>query len=92
MIESIQHKGLRLLFEDDNPSMLTPHLIERIREILSLLDTAETIDQMNISGYRLHKLSGSMKDYYSVRVNANYRIIFRFVDGNAHDLDYIDYH
>lgn len=92
MIESIQHKGLRLLFEDDNISKLTPHLIERIREILSLLDTAENVEQMNIPGYRLHKLSGNLKDFFSVKVSANYRIIFRFVDGNAYDLDYIDYH
>ncbi len=67
-------------------------MIERIREILSLLDTAENVEQMNIPGYRLHKLSGNLKDFFSVKVSANYRIIFRFVDGNAYDLDYIDYH
>lgn len=92
MIESIQHKGLRLFFEGENTSKLTPHLIERIREILSLLDTAETIEQMNIPGYRLHRLSGNMKDFYSVRVSANYRIIFRFIEGNAFDVDFVDYH
>ncbi|WP_439583434.1 type II toxin-antitoxin system RelE/ParE family toxin [Dyadobacter bucti] len=92
MIESIQHKGLRLLFEDDNASKLTPYLVERVREILSLLDAAERIEQLNIPGYRLHKLSGDLKDFYSVRVSANYRIIFRFIDGNAFDVDFTDYH
>lgn len=92
MIESIQHKGLRLLFEDDNPSKLTPHLVERIREILSLLEAAETVEQMDMPGYRFHKLSGALKEFYSVKINANYRIIFRFVDGNAYDVDYVDYH
>ena len=92
MIESIQHKGLRLLFEDNNASKLNAQLLERIREILSLLDTAETIEQMNVPGYRLHKLNGELKEYYSVKVSANFRIIFRFVEGNAYDVDYLDYH
>lgn len=92
MIDSVQHKGLRLLLEDDNPSKLTAHLVERIREILSLLDTAETVEQMDMPGYRFHKLSGELKEYYSVKVNANFRIIFRFVDGNAYDVDFLDYH
>lgn len=92
MIESISHKGLRFLFEDGNSSKLVPHLVERIREILSLLDSVENLEQMNVPGYRLHKLSGELKDYYSVKVSGNYRIIFRFIDGNAYDVDYIDYH
>ena len=92
MIESIQHKGLRLLFEDDNTSKLNAHLLERIREILSLLDTAETIEEMNIPGYRLHKLSGDLREYYSIKVSANYRIIFRFEAGSVFDVDYMDYH
>jgi proteic killer suppression protein len=92
MIESIQHKGLKLFFEGENVSKLSPHLIDRIREILSLLDTAETIEQMNVPGYRLHRLSGNMKDYYSVRVSGNYRIIFRFIEGSAFDVDFVDYH
>ena len=92
MIESIQHKGLRLLFEEDNSSKLPPHLVERIREILSLLDVADTIEQLNVSGYRLHKLTGEFKDFYSIRVSGNYRIIFRFVDGNVFDVNYLDYH
>lgn len=92
MIETISHKGLSLLFVYDNPSKLSPHLVERIREIMSMLDAAEHIEQLDIPGYRLHKLLGQYKGYHSIRVNANYRIIFRFVDGNVFDVDYIDYH
>lgn len=80
------------MFEDDDVSKLTPHLVNRIREILTLLDTAEPVEQMNIPGYRLHKLSGEYRDFHSVRVSGNYRIIFRFLDGNAYDVDFIDYH
>jgi proteic killer suppression protein len=57
-----------------------------------LLDTANDVEHLNIPGYRLHKLSGELKDFYSIKVNANYRIIFRFVDGGAYDVDFIDYH
>lgn len=92
MIESIQHKGIKLLFEDDNASKLSSHLVDKVREILSLLDTANDVEQLNIPGYRLHKLSGELKDFYSIKVNANYRIIFRFVNGGAYDVDFIDYH
>ncbi|MCF0057915.1 type II toxin-antitoxin system RelE/ParE family toxin [Dyadobacter sp. CY356] len=92
MIESIQHKGLRFLFENDDSSKLNAHLVERLREILSLLDTAETVEQLNIPGYRLHKLSGDLKEFYSIKVNANYRIIFRFNNGDAYDVDFLDYH
>ncbi len=92
MIISVSHKGLRLLLENDDESKLPPHLVEKIRETLSLLDVANTPEQMNIAGYRLHKLSGELKEYWSVKVSGNYRIIFRFEDGNAYDLDYLDYH
>lgn len=92
MIESIRHKGLRLLFEDDNTSKLTPHLVNRIREVMTLLDIIDSVEQMNIPGYRLHALSGDYRGFHSVRVSANYRIIFRFLDGNAYDVDFIDYH
>jgi proteic killer suppression protein len=92
MIESIQHKGLRLFFENDNFSKLPPHLVDKIRDILTLLDTIESIEEMDIPGYRLHQLSGKLSDFWSVKVNANFRIIFRFEDGNAFDVDYLDYH
>ena len=92
MISSIQHKGLKLFFENDNSSKLQPHHVEKIRRILYRLDEAETIDDLNIVGWSLHPLSGDMKGYWAVKVNGNYRITFRYEDGNAFDVDYIDYH
>jgi toxin HigB-1 len=59
---------------------------------LALLETIESIEEMDIPGYRLHQLSGKLSDFWSVKVNANYRIIFRFEDGNVYDVDYLDYH
>lgn len=92
MIESFQHKGLRIFFESDIPSKLQPHHVEKIRRILYRLDEVSTIDDMNVVGWGLHPLTGKYKGVWSVKVNGNWRIIFRFEDGNAYDIDYLDYH
>ena len=47
---------------------------------------------MNIPGYGLHQLSGEMKDFWAVKVDKNYRIIFQFIEENAQEVDYLDYH
>ena len=67
-------------------------LAPRIRRILSDLDAALLPVDMDIPGYRLHRLTGDRRDQWSVRVSGNWRIIFRFVDGVAADVDLIDYH
>ncbi len=92
MISNIRHKGLKLFFENDNSSKLQPHHVEKFRRILYRLDEAETIDDLNIVGWVLYPLSGDMKDLWAVKVNGNYRITFRFDEGNVFDVDYIDYH
>jgi toxin HigB-1 len=60
--------------------------------ILELMDVAEKVSDMNFSGSGLHSLKGDLKNYWSVIVKANWRIIFRFEDGNAYLVDYLDYH
>ena len=92
MIESIQHKGLRLLWEKDDTSKLPAGQIVKIRMILTLLDSAVTVDDMNFPGSGLHPLKGELAGFWSVKVNANYRLIFRFENENVFDVDYIDYH
>jgi proteic killer suppression protein len=92
MIESIQHKGLRLLWEKDNSSKLPAAQILKIKLILSLLDGALDVQDMNFPGSGLHSLKGELTGFWSVKVNGNYRIIFRFENENAFDVDYIDYH
>jgi proteic killer suppression protein len=93
MIESIAHKGLRLLWEKDDPSKLPPEQIEKIGRVLSVLNTAKTLEPLRmIPGFKLHPLSGDLKGYWSVWVTGNYRICFRFEDGKARDINYIDYH
>jgi toxin HigB-1 len=63
-----------------------------VQEILSVLDYATTPQAMNLPGYRLHPLKGDRKGFWSVTVNANWRVIFRFEGVDAFDLELIDYH
>jgi proteic killer suppression protein len=92
MIESIRHKGLRQLFEDDNPKGVNAEHVRKIRQILGALHAAQTIDAMRLPTFGLHALKGDLKGYWAVTVRANWRVIFRFEDGKALDVDLVDYH
>ena len=92
MIQSFRHKGLRRLYEDDDRSKLPPEMAERIQGILSALDEAQAVADMNRPSLRLHPLKGDWKGFWAVTVRANWRIVFRFEDGNALDVDFVDYH
>jgi len=92
MIKTFRHKGLRRFFEDDDGGKLPSDMVERIRLILSMLHAAQEIEGMSLPTFRLHPLKGDMKGLFSVTVRANWRIIFRFEDGHAFDVDFIDYH
>jgi proteic killer suppression protein len=92
MIESIQHKGLKLLWEKDNISKLPAPQVNKIKMILTLLDNATDVQDMNFPGSGLHALKGELAGFWSVKVNGNYRLIFRFEKENVFDVDYIDYH
>jgi proteic killer suppression protein len=47
---------------------------------------------MDLPGFRLHPLKGELKGRWAVTVRANWRVIFQVVDGDAWDVDYVDYH
>jgi proteic killer suppression protein len=92
MIRSIRHKGLRRLHqEDDSRGVLGEH-VEKLRDILARLDAAAIVSDMDLPGFRLHALKGDRKGFWAVTVRANWRVIFRFEEGDAVDLDYVDYH
>ncbi len=92
MIKTFQHKGLKLLFEEDDGRKLPSDMLLRIRIILSTLHAAQDIEGMNLPTFRLHSLKGNLKDFYAVTVRSNWRIIFSFKGGNAFNVDFIDYH
>lgn len=91
MIVSFRHKGLRLLFEDDDGRKLKADPLDRLRLILSPLTMAEAIEDMQQPTFRLHPLKGDRKGRWAVTVRAR-RVTFRFADGQAHDVDVEDYH
>jgi proteic killer suppression protein len=92
MIRSFQHKGLKRLFEDDDSRGVNAEHVEKLLDILDALDTAKTVADMDLPGFRLHPLKGELKGSWAVTVRANWRVVFRFADGEALDVDYIDYH
>lgn len=92
MIKSFRHKGLRKLFETGNAAGVQASHARRLRMQLAALDTAQTIEDVDIPGFRLHALKGEMRGRWAISVNGNWRLTFEFVDGNAYILDYEDYH
>ena len=92
MIRSIRHRGLKRLFERDDRSKLPPDLVDRIARVLTRLNVAGSIDDMNVQGFGLHRLSGDLKGFWSVTVSRNWRIVFRFEENDAFDVDFLDYH
>jgi len=92
VIRSIRHKGLRRLYEDDDPRGVIREHGEKLRDILARLDAAAEAADIDLPGFRLHPLKGKLKGFWAVTVRANWRVIFRFADGDALDIDYTDYH
>lgn len=92
MIRSIRHKGLKRLHHDDDPRGVISQHAQKLRDILVRLDAAGTVADMDLPGFRLHLLKGEFKGFWAVTVRANWRVIFRLAEGDALDVDYLDYH
>lgn len=92
MIKSFRHKGLRRFFETGSTSGIRADHAKRLRLQLAALDTAQTIADVNIPGFKLHPLKGEMHGRWSISVSGNWRLTFEFRESNAYILDYEDYH
>jgi toxin HigB-1 len=92
MIFSFVHKGLEDFFRTGSKRGIQPAQATRLRMQLAALDSAKQIEDMDLPGYRLHGLKGDRKGTWSITVNGNWRITFKFVGGNAEIIDYEDYH
>jgi proteic killer suppression protein len=66
--------------------------LTKIARILTALDAVSSEDDIKALGSGTHKLTGGFKDFWLIKVSANYRIIFRFESGEVFDVDYLDYH
>ncbi len=92
MIRGIKHKGLKRLHEQGRPSGVPPELAKKLRRILWLLDMASGPQQLNLPGYRLHRLKGRLAGFWSASVSRNWRVVFRFEGEDVVDVDLVDYH
>jgi len=92
MIKSFKHKGLKRLFETGHTSEVNPQHTERLRKILALLETSETIDDMDLPGLNLHNLKGKRKNTLTVKVSGNWRVTFKLRNGDILEVNYEDYH
>lgn len=92
MIQSIRHKGLNRLYHNDDPRGVMQEHRGKLRDILARLDAASTIEDMEIPGFRPHPLQGDLRGFWAVTVRANWRVVFRFANGDAWDVDYVDNH
>ncbi len=92
MIESFRHKGLRSLFEQDDARKVKADQVDRLRLILSTLDQASDVQDMNQPTFRLHPLKGNRKGVWAVTVRPNWRVTFRFEGGDAYDVEWEDFH
>ena len=92
MIRSFKHRGLKALYEGRTAKRVAPAHVEKLRDILALLDQSSRPDDMSLPGLRLHRLKGAMHGQWAVMVSGNWRVTFRFEAGSATDVDYLDYH
>lgn len=92
MIKSIKHKGLSEFFFHGRTKGIQAHHAHKLRVLLTALNAAQQVKDLNVPAWHLHALKGDYKGYWSLRVNANWRITFIFKDKDVYLLDYQDYH
>lgn len=92
MIKSFAHKGLERFFLDGAKKGVQAKHAQKIADILDLLDAAQDIRDLNFPGSGLHQLKGRLKEFWAVKVSGNWRIIFRFRNGDVFEVNYVDYH
>ena len=80
------------MYERGDPSRVGAAISDRVALALADLDAARKPSDLNLPGYRLHQLKGNLKGFWSISVSGNWRLIFRFADGDAFDVDLVDYH
>ena len=92
MIRSFRHRGLRRLYERDDPSRVAADQLDRIVLVLADLDVASKPSDLDLPGYRLHPLRGDRRGLWSISISGNWRITFRFEVDDVWDVDLVDYH
>ena len=92
MIVSFRHKGLELFYTSGSTKGIQASHAAKLGRILGLLDVASAPADVNLPGFKLHPLKGNMKGHWSVWVNGNWRVTFRFIGADVELVDSQDYH
>jgi toxin HigB-1 len=92
MIRKFRSRALRRFFERGDESRIRTDHRDTVRDILARLNASVAPEDMDLPGFRLHPLKGEYAGFWAVTVRANWRIIFRFEEGHAVDVDFLDYH
>lgn len=92
MIRTFKHKGLEAFFKTGSKAGIQPSHASRLWNQLMRLDLCSDVQEMNVAGWRLHTLSGGLADHCAVTVNGNWRLTFKFENGDAFMVNYQDYH
>ena len=92
MIRSFRHKGLQRFFETGSKAGIQPVHAPRLRLQLARLDSAAVAEDMDLPGWRFHRLEKDLRGHYAVWVDKNCRLTFSFENGDAILVDYLDYH
>ena len=92
MIKTFKHKGIEKFFYTGDHARISKKNVKKLRMVLAMLNTANSIEDMSAPSLRLHKLKGNRKDVYSLSVSGNWRITFSLEAGDVYDVNYEDYH
>lgn len=92
MIVSFRHKGLEAFYKSGTTRGIQVAHARKLARILGLLDVATIPAELNLPGFGLHSLKGNLQGYWSVWVNGNWRVTFRFIGTDVELVDYQDYH
>lgn len=92
MILSFKHRGLEKLFRTGSKAGVQPHHAKKLTAQLTALEIATQANEMDIPGWVFHPLKHIDPQMWSVKVDGNFRLVFKFSDGNAYEVDYADYH
>jgi len=92
MIKTFAHKGLEDFFFDSTKKGIQAVHAQKLADILDRLDASHVVEDMRYPGSDLHQLKGALKGFWAVKVSGNWHVVFTFKEGNAYQVNYLDYH
>ena len=92
MIASFKSRALKRFWERDDARRLPAQFAGKVALVLDALDAATAPSDLDLPGFGFHALSGDRRGEYAVTITRNWRLTFRWHDGDAIDVDYVDYH